>query len=85
MKPVGTACVTVEPAAWHAFAILLGVAPETLAETQALADQNGWLRARWRPGDPGNWNDPQVLAGVIRDIVAHPLVIAAGSGHAHHP
>jgi putative copper export protein/mono/diheme cytochrome c family protein len=83
VKPVGTACVTVEPAAWNAFSILLGVAPETLAETQVLADQNGWLRARWRPGDPGNWNDPQVLVGVIRDIVAHPLVVATGNGHAH--
>jgi putative copper export protein/mono/diheme cytochrome c family protein len=82
-KPVGTACVTIEPAAWNAFSILLGVAPGALAETQVLADQNGWLRARWRPGDLANWNDPQVLAEVIRDIVAHPLVVAAGNGHPH--
>jgi mono/diheme cytochrome c family protein len=83
-KPVGTACVTVEPAAWNAFSILLGVTPEALAQTQALADQNGWLRARWRPGDPDNWNDPRVLAAVIRDIAAHPLATATGGGHAHH-
>ena len=64
--------------------MLLGEAPDALAGTQALADQNGWLRARWRPGDPGDWNDPQALAAVIRDIAAHPLAVAAGGGHAHH-
>jgi putative copper export protein len=84
VKPVGTACVTVEPTTYKAFAILLGVAPGALTETQALADQNGWLRSRWRPGDPDDWNDPQRLAAVIRDIVTHPLSVASGGGHAHH-
>jgi putative copper export protein/mono/diheme cytochrome c family protein len=84
VKPVGTACVTVDPAAYKAFSILLGVAPEALIETQALADQNGWLRRRWRPGDPGDWNDRQRLAAVICDIVTHPISAAAGGGHAHH-
>ena len=84
VKPVGTACVTVDPAAYKAFSILLGVAPEALPETQALADQNGWLRSRWRPGDPDDWNDPQKLLAVIRDIVTHPLSVASGGGHAHH-
>jgi len=84
VKPVGSACVTVEKTTWDAFAVLFGEAPEALAGTQALADQNGWLRARWRPGDPGDWNDPKTLAAVIRDIAAHPLAVAAGGGHAHH-
>ena len=84
VKPVGTACVTIDPAAYKAFSILLGVAPEALTETQALADQNGWLRSRWRPGDPDDWNDPQMLLAVIRDIVTHPLSVASGGGHAHH-
>jgi putative copper export protein/mono/diheme cytochrome c family protein len=84
VKPVGSACVTVEPSAWDAFAVLLGVAPDALAGTQVLADSNAWLRVRWRPGDPGNWNDPQALAAAIRDIAAHPLAVAAGGGHAHH-
>jgi len=84
VKPVGTACVTVEQSAWDAFAMLLGVAPDSLAGTQVLADQNGWLRARWRPGDPGDWTDSRVLAAVIRDIASHPLAVAAGGGHAHH-
>ncbi len=84
VKPVGSACVTVEPTTWDAFAVLLGVVPDALPGTQALADQNGWLRARWRPGEPGDWNDPQALAAVIRDIATHPLAVAAGGGHAHH-
>jgi putative copper export protein/mono/diheme cytochrome c family protein len=84
VKPLGSACVTVEPTAWNAFAVLLGVAPDALAGTQVLADQNGWLRARWRPGDPGDWSDPQKLAVAIRDIATHPLAVAAGGGHAHH-
>jgi putative copper export protein/mono/diheme cytochrome c family protein len=84
VKPVGSECVTVEQDAWDAFAVLLGVAPDALAGTQALADQNGWLRARWRPGDPGDWNDSPVLAAVIRDIASHPMAVAAGGGHAHH-
>ncbi len=84
VKPVGSACVTVEQTTWDAFAVLLGVAPDALAGTQALADQNLWLRARWRPGDPGDWSNPQALAAVIRDIASHPLAVAAGGGHAHH-
>lgn len=84
VKPVGSACVTVEQTTWDAFAVLLGEAPDALAGTQALADQNGWLRARWRPGDPGDWNNPQALAVAIRDIASHPLAVAAGGGHAHH-
>jgi putative copper export protein/mono/diheme cytochrome c family protein len=84
VKPVGSECVTVEQTTWDAFAVLLGMAPNALAGTQALADQNGWLRARWRPGDPGDWNSSPVLAAAIRDIATHPLAVAAGGGHAHH-
>ena len=83
VKPVGAACVTVEQTTWDAFAVLLGVSPDALTGTQALVDQNGWLRARWRPGDPGDWDNPQALAPAIRDIATHPLAVAAG-GHAHH-
>lgn len=84
IKPVGTACTTVEPATWDAFAIVFGVPPDALAGTQALADANGWLRARWRPGDRDDWTDPTKLLPIMRDIAAHPLVVAAGGGHAHH-
>ena len=74
-KPIHAECVTPEPTTWDAFAILLDVSPDALMGTQALADQNGWLRMYWRPGDPGNWTDSQALAAVIRDIAAHPLPI----------
>lgn len=83
VKPVGRACATVEQSAWDAFAVLLGVAPDALAGTQALADQNSWLRDRWRPGDPGDWSDRQALGVVIRDIASHPLAVAAAGGHHH--
>jgi putative copper export protein/mono/diheme cytochrome c family protein len=84
VKPLGTACVTVEPSAREAFALLLGVAPDKLAGTQALADADLWLRLRWRPGDPGNWNDARVLDAAIRDVAANPLPAGAAGGHAHH-
>ena len=82
--PVQAECATLEPITWDAFAILLGVSPDALTGTQVLADQNGWLRARWRSGDPSNWTDADALAAVIRDIAAHPLMVAGGGGHAHH-
>jgi mono/diheme cytochrome c family protein len=76
------ACVASEPQTWTAFAILSGVPDDALAGTQFLVDQNFWLRARWRPGDPGDWNDPRALAAVVADIAAHP-VAAATVGHVH--
>ena len=84
VKPAGTACVTVEPAAWDAFALLLGEKPDALSGTQVLADQNGWLRLHWRPGDPGDWDQASALDAAIRDIAAHPLAVTAGGGHGHH-
>ena len=84
VKPAGSACVTVEPTTWDAFAILMGAPSDALAGFQALADQNGWLRRRWRPGDTPSWTDPQVLDAAIRRLAAHPLAIGVGGGHAHH-
>jgi putative copper export protein/mono/diheme cytochrome c family protein len=83
-KPTGDACASIEPVTWDAFAILLGSPRDALAGTQALADQNGWLRARWRPGDPGGWYEPTRLAEVMRNVADHPLAVSAGGGHAHH-
>jgi hypothetical protein len=78
------ACIASEPETWTAFAILSGVSIETLAGEQILIDQNAWLRASWRPGEPGNWANPQALAAVVRDIAAHPIAVDAGGGHVHH-
>jgi putative copper export protein/mono/diheme cytochrome c family protein len=76
------ACVASEPQTWTAFAILSGVPDDALAGEQILVDQNFWLRARWRPGDPGDWNDPRILAGVVADIATHPIA-AVTTGHVH--
>jgi hypothetical protein len=84
VKPAGSACVTVEPTTWDAFAILMGEPSDAIAGFQALADPSGWLRLRWRPGDTLKWTDPRVLDSAIRRLVAHPLVGAAGGGYAHH-
>jgi mono/diheme cytochrome c family protein len=79
-----TACVTSEPETWTAFAIVSGVPDDALAGEQVLVDQNHWLRARWRPGDAGNWNDPQAFASVVADIAARPIAANTAGGHVHH-
>jgi putative copper export protein/mono/diheme cytochrome c family protein len=78
-----TACVAREPETWTAFAILSGLSDEALSGAQILADQNGWLRALWRPGLPGDWMDRQALASIVAGIVAYPIVVDSG-GHGHH-
>jgi hypothetical protein len=77
-------CVASEPETWTAFAILSGVPDDALAGEQVLVDGNHWLRARWRPGDPGDWANPQALAAVVADIAANPLAVATAGGHVHH-
>jgi len=83
VKPTGSACVTVAPTTWDAFAILMGEPSDALVGFQALADENGWLRRRWHPGDTPSWTDPQVLDAAIRRLAAHPLAIGAEGGRAH--
>jgi putative copper export protein/mono/diheme cytochrome c family protein len=82
--PNRSACIASEPETWAALAIILGQSPDALAGSQVLVDQNAWLRAAWRPGDPGDWTNPQALAAAIRDIAEHPIASAATGGHAHH-
>ena len=77
-------CVASEPETWSAFSILSGVSSEALAGEQILIDQNAWLRAAWRPGEPGNWTNPQAFAAVVADIAAHPIAAGCGGGHVHH-
>ena len=84
VNPDPATCVATEPETWTAFAILSGVPDDALAGEQVLVDQNSWLRAAWRPGDPGDWTDPRALAATIRDIAAHPIAIGAAGGHVHH-
>jgi putative copper export protein/mono/diheme cytochrome c family protein len=81
--PSRSACIASEPETWTALAIILGQSPDALAGSQILVDQNAWLRAAWRPGDPGDWTNPQSLTTAIRDIAAHPIAVDATAGHAH--
>lgn len=80
--PTGTACITSEPEAWTAFAILLGQSPDALGGWQILVDQNGWLREAERPDQPG-WTSPQALSTRIREITSQPLPITLSGGHVH--
>ena len=77
-------CVASEPETWTAFSILSGVPSQALAGQQVLVDQSAWLRAAWRPGEPGDWTDRQELAAVVADIAAHPIAADAAGGHVHH-
>ena len=67
-----------------AFAILLGTTPEALAGSQFLIDPNGWLRARWRPGEPGGWGTSERLFARTEALAKHALPDRAnGQAHRH--
>jgi putative copper export protein/mono/diheme cytochrome c family protein len=68
----------------EAFAILLGITSDALAGSQFLVDPNGWLRARWHPGEAGGWSTPERLSARVRALAEHPLPADPTSGHAHH-
>jgi putative copper export protein/mono/diheme cytochrome c family protein len=74
--PAGS-CVTSDAAAWAAYAVVSGVDPNTLAGTHLLVDSQGWLRARWRPGDSV---DSKTLVAQIR---ANPIAASVDRGHLH--
>jgi mono/diheme cytochrome c family protein len=81
--PSDDTCVAAEPQTWTAMAIILGLPPDAMAGAQVLADPNGWLRAAWLPGMNSALDNPRTLRARVRDIVEHPLVIAAPTGHHH--
>jgi putative copper export protein/mono/diheme cytochrome c family protein len=82
-RPNGPACIASEPETWTALAIILGLSPDTLAGSQVLVDQNAWLRAAWRPGDPSDWTSPRSLAALIRAVTARSIAGDATGGRAH--
>jgi hypothetical protein len=84
MRPTAKACVATDLASWSAYAIISGADANGLAEAQFLVDPQGWLRARWRPGEPAGWTDAQGLQAEIEQILAHPIATSAGRGHVHH-
>ena len=79
----GAGCVA-QREAREAFAILLGTTPDALAGSQLLIDPNGWLRAHWRPGEPGGWPTPARLSARVQALAEHPLPADPGGGHVHH-
>jgi len=83
-RPAGDGCVSRDAAAWTAYAIVGGVDADGLAGTQFLVDPQGWLRARWRPGDPPGWTDPTQLPAEIEQLLGQPIAMDAGRGRAHH-
>jgi hypothetical protein len=54
-----------------------------LMGAQILVDQNAWFRAVWRDGDRCDQANPQSLAAMIRDIIAHPIGPDTIGGHMH--
>jgi putative copper export protein len=78
-----TGCVAQQEAR-DALAILLDTTSDALAGSQFLVDPNGWLRARWRPGEAGGWTTPKRLATRVQALAEHPLPSDPASGHAHH-
>jgi len=82
--PTAESCVAADAAAWAAYAIVSGVEPDALAGTQFLVDLKGWLRARWRPGDPAGWTDLRGLQAAIENIRMHPIAANASPGHVRH-
>lgn len=77
------AACAVQPEAREAFAILLGTTPDALAGSEFLVDPNGWLRARWRPGEPGGWATPELLLARVQALASHPLPADVANGRAH--
>jgi putative copper export protein len=74
-------CVA-QPEALEAIATLLGTEPGELAGAQFLVDANGWLRARWKPGEVGGWGTPAALSSRLQAFAEHPLPVGP-EGHAH--
>jgi hypothetical protein len=60
------------------------VSLDALAGTQVLVDQDGWMRAAWRPGDAEDWTDPNTLAARLRDIQSHPIAVNMTGAQVHH-
>jgi putative copper export protein/mono/diheme cytochrome c family protein len=84
VRPGPGECVAATPEAWPAFAILAGLDPNVLGGTEFLVDPRGWLRALWRPGEPGIARTQDQLITAIRQIITHPVTAQEAGAHAHH-
>ena len=68
---------------WRAIAILLGTTREALAGGELLIDPNGWMRARWQPGQPGGWPTHDRLMARARLLSVNPLPADPSASHSH--
>jgi hypothetical protein len=69
----------------RAYAVVSGAAPGDVAGEKFLIDGAGVLRAARKPGATPDWNDPQVLSAMIRELEAHPVSPAAPGGSMNMP
>jgi putative copper export protein/mono/diheme cytochrome c family protein len=83
IPPLMSLAIRPQSDAWNAYAIIAGVAPEQLAGTQFLIDDNGWLRAVLYPTASG-LADAASIVKALQDAAMHPLA-TTGSAHHHHP
>ena len=76
-------CMSNDPAAWNAFAVIAGLTPDDLDGTRILVDADGWLRALWKPGDKPDWNDPGAFSQVVRQVLGSPVASRRAAHHQH--
>lgn len=71
-------CEAVSEAAWQAYALAAGVAPDALAGTEFLVDRGGWLRAR-RKADDAPWSDAMLVCRGS-DPAGEPMAAVGADG-----
>jgi putative copper export protein/mono/diheme cytochrome c family protein len=61
----------------------LAAAGRPAAHLEALVDPQGYLRARWQPGDAGPFEDPERLAAVAARLLAERPAVPPAGAHVH--
>lgn len=82
-RPPPWGCASATGAAWPAYALVSGVSEADLTGMNWLVDKAGWLRAVHRPNEAADWNDPTVLAAVLRNLRELLNTGSLGGIHVH--